>query len=199
MADITPDQDDYLRAVSICAATLAIKCAGAKPRQESHYEFTSQPLRISCFSTRSGLIAMITTRSRLIVNYVEGGYKGLNFAFEQKNYVTEFFRPILLAYPSVGLGSEEITALSERISRNNSENEPAFVVLALATAWTSKLPSKLGIRVVSIFTACRLLHNIMFVLLPVMPQFGPSIRSAVFIISLMCMFVLGVIAIIAVW
>lgn len=151
--------------------------------------------------SRNGLTAIITTRSRLIVNYVEGGYKGLNFAFEQKNYVTEFFRPVLLAYPSVGGGSEEITTLSERCSCNNSENEPAFVVLGLATALSSadRFPSRLGIQIMCTYTACRFLHNIMFILLPAMPQFGPSIRSAAFIMSLMCMYVLGVIAILAVW
>ena len=148
--------------------------------------------------SRNGLIAVITTRSRLIVNYVEGGYKGLNFAFEQKNYVTDFFRPILFAFPSVGGGSEEITSLSERCSRNNSENEPAFVIMALATALIST-PPVLGIQTITTFTACRFLHNVMFVLLPIMPQFGPSIRSAAFIISLMCTFVLGIMAILAVW
>ena len=122
----------------------------------------------------------------------------MNFAFEQTNYVTDFFRPILLAYPSVGGGSEEITSLSERCSRNNSENEPAFVVLALATALIAT-PPRFGIHTVAAFTICRFLHNVMFVLLPVMPQFGPSIRSAAFISSLICMYVLGVIAILAVW
>jgi uncharacterized MAPEG superfamily protein len=154
---------------------------------------------LMCLENRNGLIAILTTRSRLIVNYVEGGYKGLNFAFEQKNYVTEFFRPLLLAYPSVGGGSEEINNLAERCSRNNSENEPAFVVLGLAMALSTHVPSKLGIQLVYTYTACRFVHNIMFALLPGMPQFGPSIRSLAFITSLMIMFALGVIAILAVW
>ena len=133
------------------------------------------------------------------MNFVEGGYKGLNFVFEQVNYVTEFFRPVLLAYPAFGGGSEEVTKLAERCSQNNAENEPAFVVLGLAARLVPTLPTTTATYLVYTYTVCRTVHNIMFVLLARMPKTGPSIRSGAFIVSLMCMFALGAITIIAVW
>jgi hypothetical protein len=88
------------------------------------------------FAFKMSFIHLLVSRSRITTDITQYGF----------NPIMKIFQPVLLAYPSFGTVSSEAL---ERIEKNNSDNEP-FFLLVMGTPRSSRQH-----RAVAIAPVCR--------------------------------------------
>ena len=151
---------------------------------------TSVALAAIILVIKSGLVALLTVRARV----PEGAF--LSQA-EADNLMLPIFQPLILAYsclPGIGL---PFANRMERCAKNNAENEPLVILLALAVA-TPLARSSYGDlfeQLLTVFTFARVLHTLFFLMLPFC---GPESRTIAYTFSLFSALALAGLAVVVV-
>lgn len=101
----------------------------------------------------------------------------------EENLIVKMFKPLLGLGPS--LGGQEFIDVTERVAKNNAENEPFFIMFYLAASASGALPSSAD-TFLKVFTYGRVIHNI------TMLSNMPTLRSSLFLCCASSMYYVGV-------
>jgi len=103
------------------------------------------------FAFKMSFIHLLVSRSRITTDITQYGF----------NPIMKIFQPVLLAYPSFGTVSSEAL---ERIEKNNSDNEPFFLLVMAIAGLTKSFPADLGVMIVTVYMWARVVWTVLSLL-----------------------------------
>eukprot|EP00429_Kryptoperidinium_foliaceum_P008961 CAMPEP_0176013386 /NCGR_PEP_ID=MMETSP0120_2-20121206/6281_1 /TAXON_ID=160619 /ORGANISM="Kryptoperidinium foliaceum, Strain CCMP 1326" /LENGTH=141 /DNA_ID=CAMNT_0017346295 /DNA_START=23 /DNA_END=445 /DNA_ORIENTATION=- len=118
---------------------------------------TSIGVGASILSIRIGVLHLLTARERIMTG---------NMAQEQDKYhwLGGLLKIVLGCVEGTNLGGPAFIERCERTAKGAAENEPFFLILALAGASMGSVPTELGTTLVQTFVAARCGHTIAYLL-----------------------------------